>query len=222
MKRFVLLLVLVLAACAPFAAKPGSQNALPTGTAFISSSYPTMQAVAAVPNQVKNGIDIRVDRAWRDGKNINANVCFTLPDASDWSIWSASLKYGDQVLQDYGTTLVSMQKGANGQPGLRCDTLTFIVPPDADLTKTTITIDSIAASPRGDDYCTVFMPKIQQALSERGIGIGLNCANVGGTMTMQITSKPPDMTQEQAEKIVFSDEFYSVKGPWAFTFNLGQ
>jgi hypothetical protein len=39
---------------------------------------------------------------------------------------------------------------------------------------------------------------------------------------MQILSIPPDMTQTQAEEIVYSDEFYSVKGPWSFSFNLAQ
>jgi hypothetical protein len=30
------------------------------------------------------------------------------------------------------------------------------------------------------------------------------------------------MLQEEAEQYVYSDEFFSVKGPWSFTFNLGQ
>ena len=220
MKYFIVILILVLTACAPIVAQPVVGNVLPT--AYIDSSYPTMQVAVAAPNQTTGGIAVRLDRAWRDGKDVNANVCFTLPDASDWSIWSANLNYGSQVLQEYGTTLVSLQEAANGQPGLRCDTLTFVVPPDADLSAATITIDSIAASPRGDDYCTVYMPKIQQTLLERGIGIVLECVDVGGTLSMQITSIPSEMTQEQAEQIVYSDEFYTIKGPWAFSFNLGQ
>ena len=66
------------------------------------------------------------------------------------------------------------------------------------------------------------MPKIQQALTERGLAITLNCADVNGVQTMQITGKSDTMSQEEAEQIVYSDEFYTVKGPWAFTFNLGQ
>ena len=222
MKRFILMLVLVLGACAPKVAQPAAGNALPSATAYIDSSYPTKQVAVAAPNQMTSGIDVRMDRAWRDGKNVNANVCFSLPDSSDWSIWSANLNYGGQVMQEYGTTLVSLKEAANGQPGSRCDTLTFVVPPDANLSAATITIDSIAASPRGDDYCTVYMPKIQQTLLERGIDIKLNCVDVGGTLTMKITSIPSEMTQEQAEKIVYSDEFYAIKGPWTFSFNLGQ
>jgi hypothetical protein len=39
---------------------------------------------------------------------------------------------------------------------------------------------------------------------------------------MQIVSKTDTMSQEDAEKIVYSDEFYTVKGPWTFVFDLGQ
>ncbi len=222
MKRFMLMLVLVLAACAPNSNQPGAGNVSPSATAYIDPSYPTMQVAIAAPNQTSSGIEVRMDRAWRDGKNVNANVCFTLPDVSDWSIWSANLNYAGVVLQEYGTTLTNLQAAASGQPGLRCDTLTFVVPPDADLSAASITIDSIAATPRAEEYCTVYMPKIQQTLLERNIGIVLECVDVGGTLSMQITSRPPDMTQEQAEQIVYSDEFYSVKGPWTFAFNLGQ
>lgn len=145
-----------------------------------------------------------------------------MPDASDWSIWAASLTYGGTVLQEYGTTLLSLQEAANGQPGLRCDTLTFVVAPDADLSNALVTIEAIGAAPRPEDYCDIYMPKIQQAMLERGTGISLDCVDVNGALTMQIVSKPADMSQEQAEQIVFSDEFYTVKGPWSFPFNLAQ
>jgi hypothetical protein len=119
--------------------------------------------------------------------------------------------------------MVSLQQPASGQSGKRCDTLSFLnVPPDADLSNVTVTIDAIAAPPRAEDYCTIYMPKIQEALTQRGIAITLNCTDVNGAQTMQIASKPDSMTQEQAEQIVYSDEFYTVKGPWSFTFNLGQ
>ena len=104
----------------------------------------------------------------------------------------------------------------------RCDTLSFYVPPDAVLTSVVVTIDSIAALPREGDYCNLYMPKIQQVMQERGLAITLECVDVNGIPTMQITSFPPDMTQEQAEQAVYSDEFYTIKGPWTFTFSLGQ
>lgn len=192
-------------------------------TAYIDpASYPTAQVQLSMPVQLASGIEFRMEQASVDGKNVNADVCFTLPDMSDWGVSSASLTYGGILVQEYGTTLVSTKEPSEGVPGQRCDTLTFIVPPDADLSNVTIMIDAIAATPREGDYCSVYMPKIQQAMLSRGIGIALDCADVSGVLTMQILSIPSDMTQAQAEEIVYSNEFYSVKGPWSFSFNLSK
>jgi hypothetical protein len=223
MKRFVLILAVFITACAPSAQQPSVVlPVLATATAYIDPSYPKAQVELAAPNQLASGIEVRMERASVEGKSVNADVCFTLPDTSDWGIASASLNYAGAVLQEYGTTLVSVQEPGNGAAGLRCDTLTFVVPPDADLSNVTIVIDSIATTPRLDEYCSVYMPKIQQAMLERGIGIMLDCVNVNDQLMMQIMNKPPEMTQEQAEAIVYDPEFYSVKGPWTFSFNLAQ
>lgn len=220
MKRLLILACLLLAACTPSVA-PQPIQAGPT--AYIDPSYPTMESAPQTLMQTSSGIQVRADRAWRDGKQVNVDVCFSLLDASDWSIWSASLQYPGASISDFGSTMLSLQEPTEGQSGQRCDTLSFLnVPPDADLSNTVVIVDAIAAQPRAEDYCTIYMPKIQQALSDRGIAITLNCSDINGVQTMQIASKPDTMSQEEAEQIVFSDEFYTVKGPWSFTFNLGQ
>jgi len=224
MKKIVVVLLVLLSACAPAQdSQAVLPQLLPTATAYIDASYPTAGAdLMNAPQQTAAGIDVSMSRAWVEGKNVNADVCYTLPDASDWSIWAASLSYSGVVLQEYGTTLISLQEPVNGQPGLRCDTITFVVPPDADLSSPTIIIDAIAAPPQPGDYCDIYMPKIQQAMLERGTGISLDCVDVNGTLTMQILGKPADMSQEQAEQLVYSDEYYTVRGPWSFPFSLSQ
>ena len=220
MKQYLILVCLFLSACNLSSVPP----AVPAGpTAYIDPSYPTMESAPVNSMQTSSGIEVRADRAWRDGKQVNVDVCFSLLDASDWSIWGASLQFPGGSVLDFGTTLLSIQEPVEGQSGQRCDTLSFLnVPPDADLSNVTVTVDAIAAQPRAEDYCTIYMPKIQQTLTERGIAITLNCADVNGVQTMQIATKPDTMSQEEAEQLVYSDEFYTVKGPWSFTFNLGQ
>lgn len=220
MKKLIFLLVFLLSAC-NLPSVPGGQPALPT--AYIDPSYPTVQAQSAAPVQSASGINVRVDRAWRDGKEVHAEVCYSLPDTFDWSIWSASLQYAGGSVIDFGSTMISLQEAAEGQSGVRCDDLSFFnVPPDADLTNAVISIDAIAAPPRADEYCTIYIYKIQQALSERGIAITLACVDSAGVQVMQIVGKPDTMSQEEAEQIVYSDEFYTIRGPWVFAFNLGQ
>lgn len=220
MKKVLMLLILLASACSPFT----QQGLVPTGpTALIDPSYPTAESAPAAAVQSSSGFNVMANRAWRDGKQVNAEVCFTLPDGSDWSVWGASLQYADVTLFDFSTSLLSIQAPIEGQAGFRCDTLSFQnVPPDADLSSVSISVDSIAAPPRPEEYCTIYMPKIQQTLDERATGILLGCVDSGGVQVMQIISKPDTMSQEEAEQIVYSDEFYTVKGPWSFTFNLGQ
>jgi hypothetical protein len=220
MKQLLILVCLLLSACNLSSVPP----AVPAGpTAYIDLSYPTMESAPVTSMQTSSGIEVRADRAWRDGKQVNVDVCFTLLDASNWSILGANLQYPGGAVLDFSTTMLSIQEPVEGQSGQRCDTLSFLnVPPDADLSNVTVIVDAIASQPQPEDYCTIYMPKIQQTLTERGIAITLNCADVNGVQTMQIASKPDTMSQAEAEQIVFSDEFYTVKGPWSFTFNLGQ
>lgn len=218
MKKLTLILVGILSACVPMVATQPVQP-----TAYIDPSYPTVESAPVTNIQQTSGIQVTASRAWREGKQVNADVCFTLLDASDWSVWTASLQYPGGVATDFSSTLVSIQEPVEGQSGLRCDTLSFVnIPPDADLTTVTISIDAIAAPPRAEDYCAIYMPKIQQSLADRGIAIVLGCVDQAGAQVMQIVSKPDTMSQAEAENLVYSDEFYTVKGPWAFTFNLGQ
>ena len=108
---FLLALFLAVIACAtpvPGQQAP-AQAGVPSATPFIAPSYPTAAAEAISPAQVVSGIDISVERAWQEGKQVYADVCYTLPDDSDWTIWDASLKYADIVLTEYGTTLLSSQ-----------------------------------------------------------------------------------------------------------------
>jgi len=220
MKRLVPVLVFLAILVSACGTKQPPQVVLPTIDAV---SYPTVQASQPVSDQNVGGFDVSLQRAWRDGKTVYADVCFALPDDSNWTIWSADFDYSGQSITDFSASRLSIQNASNGQPGKRCDQISFYVPPDADLSSASLVIESIGAYPTQDEYCSLYMPKIQQALDQRNIAIVLDCkANANGVMTMQIVSKPASMSEVDAEKIVYSDEFYTVKGPWTFAVNLGQ
>ena len=220
---FILAMLVAILSCAPLDLVGDNPGVIsePSATPFIADSYPTAEADLDSPNQVISGVDVRVDRAWLDGKQVYADVCFTMPDSSDWTIWKASMRYADIVVLEYGATLLSLQEpGQDGQPGQRCDRLEFYVPPDAEITTVTVSLEALGAYPREEDYCTIYMPKIQQSLNKRGITIDLACNDVDGKQTMQIVSVPNSMSQDEAEQLVYSDEFFTIKGPWEFTFDL--
>ena len=62
---------------------------------------------------------------------MNADICFTLPDTSDWTVWAAHLEYGGQAVSEFSSTMLSRQDASGDQPGQRCEQLGFYVPPDA-------------------------------------------------------------------------------------------
>ena len=220
---FLFLFSLITTACGSTVSPPAQSAGVARATPAIdTASYPTLQAPQINNSQVVNGYSVNLKRAWRDGKQVNADVCFTLPDTSDWTIWAVHLDYAGQTISQFSSSMLSVQDAANGQPGLRCDELGFYVPPDADLSSASLTIESLGAPPSIGEYCSLYMPKIQQALKERGIAISLDCVDVNGVATMRIVSKPASMSDEDAQKIVYSDEFYTVKGPWTFQVSLGQ
>ncbi len=187
-----------------------------------ATSYPTVQAPQANSSQSVSGFAVSLQRAWRDGKQVYADVCYTLPDSSDWIVWKAQLNYADQRVTQFSTTMLSKQDSANGQAGRRCDELSFYVPPDADLSAASLVVQSLGSQPTSDEYCSLLLPKIQEALSQRGIAITIGCSDVNGAMTMRILSKPASMSDQEADQIVYSDEFFTIKGPWAFPLDLGQ
>lgn len=226
MKKLSLLLLflsMLPLACSSTIPQPIQPAGIPLATPVIdTTSYPTLQAPQVNNSQAVSGFSVNLQRAWRDGKQVYADVCFTLPDTSDWTIWVAHLDFAGQTNDQFSSSMLSKQDAADGQPGLRCDELGFYVAPDADLSSASLTVESLGAAPGIGEYCSLYMPKIQQTLIERGIAITLDCVDVNGTLTMQIVSKPASMSEEDAQKIVYSDEFYTVKGPWTFQVSLGQ
>ena len=222
--------IFALGACAPVAPL---QPVMPTFVSAVEApaegatpapneAYPTSQASESDASRSVSGFSLSLRRAWRDGKQVNAEVCFTLPDSSNWTIWEAHYEYGGTSVSEYSSAYLSRVDGQEGQPSQRCDQLSFYVPPDADLSASSLTVESVGAYPSADEYCSMYLPKIQQTLSERGIGITLDCPTVDGEASPQIVAKPENMSQEEAEQLVFSDEFYTVRGPWSFPVTFAQ
>src|SRR5512144_872035 len=111
MSRFLTVLgligLLALSACGPGAPGPailptflapaeGGAGAAPE----INAAYPTQQAQQLNASQTVGGFAVSVQKAWRDGKQVNADICFTLPDTSDWTVWAAHLEYDGQAVSE--------------------------------------------------------------------------------------------------------------------------
>lgn len=73
MKRCLILVVLFLGGRGPRNAPPTlPPDFLAVPTAYLAPSYPTAQAQAVSADQTSNGVVVRVEKAWQDGKEVVA------------------------------------------------------------------------------------------------------------------------------------------------------
>jgi hypothetical protein len=109
--------------------------------------------------------------------------------------------------------------------GQRCDTVSYSLPADFDISQFTIFVDSIISSPSEGDECSgEVRKKLQEVLDQRGTGIKTKSkveqGDYGGTCGIEIVQKPNGMSDEEAHSIVYSHEIYldlfGIRGPWMF------
>jgi hypothetical protein len=192
-----------------------------------------------------DGVEPTASNFRRAENSLLVDVCFEFPDDGDWTIWSASLRYGKTIIQDFRSDPIVVREperdgmqtvtdfgngGKNswaepatkGDPGGRCDTLSFEMPPDTKPQELELSIDSIAAAPREGELCSqASLDRLQAAVDARAEGILIGCQDNGEQGEgFEVLSTPLEVSQAQAEELalgpdVFLDAF-GVRGPWTY------
>jgi hypothetical protein len=197
-----------------------------------------------------NNIEITVDHFRREKDQVLLDVCFQLPDNSDWLMWNGLLKYGKEVYEwsgggpfeirlppengkqrvftfpEGGGIKDTWEDAVDGQIGRRCETVYFDnIPLAANQTHFTFTIDAIEAAPREGEECTrAYLDKWQTALDARKTGIRIKCIEEEYISGLEIADKPASMSMEDAKTIIHSMDLYldvnGIRGPWIFEFDI--
>ena len=194
-----------------------------------------------------NGVLISATSFRTEGNLVKADVCFELPDDADWIIWEAALQYGSgestafwgepielrfpavdgqqRVISfEAGNKVEHLESAMDGQGGQRCDTLAFEVPSGTDLANLSLVIYEIAALPNEDEECELYENKVQVELDAQNTDIRIVCQYEEWGANVTLISKPPSMSQAEAEAIVFNDPrfeaMFSIEGPWIFVTSL--
>ena len=176
---------------------------------------PTQQPAATSPALARFAVEARNFRQVED--QLWVDVCYLLPDTQDWMIGEAFLQVAGEKMPISGGSLNLYQPaGENGASGRRCDTLTFDIFSGLQAQDALLMINTMQAYPREGQYCDYLMNIVQPTLQARQTGIQLACDEGPGYSNGKVISKPAEMTQQQAEQIAFSSEYYSVSGPWSF------
>jgi hypothetical protein len=201
-------------------------------------------------SQSVNHITISIDNYRREQERILIDVCFDLPDASDWTMWNALLKYGGKAYEwsemvpieirkppaDGKQQVLSFPTGGgvtetwveatDDQKGYRCETIYFDdIPSEPDSNHYIFTIDALEAAPKEGEECTqAYLEKAQSVLDANKTGITVKCVEGEYTSGLGVAEKPTSMSMEEAQSILSSEDFYlalnGIKGPWTFEFEI--
>lgn len=200
--------------------------------------------------QTVNGVEIRFEGVQHKGETVTVNVCFDLPDDSDWLIWDTTLEVNGKatrwstmgptelrkppmdgmqqvwIFNYEGEDQIYYEEADESQSGYRCEAINF--EGFADLspsTPATLIIEALEAPPSEGEFCTeAYLEEVQAALDARQTGITVKCTEeeyIGG---LEILTKPETISLETAEAYLGSPDFYldlhGIRGPWVFTFDL--
>ncbi len=208
-----------------------ASNDLPvktTTTVEESEEEPSPATQTGPVTQHVNGIEVVANNLRRSSHGVEVDMCYPLPDTSDWLLENVTLRYGDTEISDYYGELIEIKEASpQGEAGYRCDRLSFDVPSHADLSEITLTVDSFSAYPREGEYCSApFVGRVQEALAEDGITV--ECLTEEWGETLAIAGKPETLSQATAEEILNAklvpivNESLETKGPWVFSFSLDE
>lgn len=165
-----------------------------------------------------NGMKITLNNIRRDGKWLNADICFPVLDGEDWMLNHISFSNGEIDTRDHSSIVIEpIIPAKDGIPGRRCDTVMFDLGEAVDLSEFTITVHSIYAPPREGGTCDR-AKIVAQKMAEQGIKIA--CVQEDNFDGFQVVEKPASMSEAEAGQLVMDAMWYVIKGPWMFNARL--
>lgn len=195
------------------------QNPAPTISNEVDVTYSYLSPQDGPWIQTQNNIEVTVSNLRQVGSELKADVCFDMPDDSDWMLWYIStVDFGGAKGIGFGGDRISYEEATETQSGYRCDTVHFGVPNGAGFSKITMTL-YIAAPPREGHECDFYQNQAQTKLKADGYDIQISCSYSDSGAVVTIDKKPDGMSQEEAEQLVFGPEAKALSIPWVFTFS---
>ncbi len=221
----IFLISLTLAAC-------GTRTATPTPTvvplpsvtppAQQASAPPTVMPIPSIAPQTSNGLTLRADNFrytdYRPNKKqYLADLCYTLPTATEWMPHDITLHYTQGQIIATGIEILPASS-----PTDRCLALSFHLPVTADLSHIQLVIRALVGAPDAAQVCDSFYPTVQRYLDSQTTGVTVHCeqGELGPLVGPWIY--PNTLTRAEAQQIIETasaqviEADYTHPGPWVF------
>jgi hypothetical protein len=185
-------------------------------TINLASQKKSLPVKAPMENNIQTikGVKVQLVSVQLLSNNLlQADMCFDYPSQEDWLLSNSPdnvfLTVGQVTIPHSGFSEIDIKSDVNGNSAQRCDYLNFPITPGQDLSSFTITINQLVTSMPDVPDCA----KVQRKLDLANKGIQISCnANSG----IDIKSKPSNLSDFDARKIVFESQIDTFQGPWVF------
>ena len=171
---------------------------------------------SSATTQVVNGMSVALSGIKRVDDTVLADLCFQLPSAADWQLFSypddVILATGGQQFTMAAAHLIDWQTSASGVKTHRCDELTFSVPASVDLSAATLTVKRLITTVPESTDCAA----LQSSLSRAATGIVIKCSRSDYGMSIDGVQKPSAISDDVVNRLVVDAGKDTVAGPWVF------
>ena len=176
-----------------------------------SNAYPSIHA---------NGLNMELTRSQPEGINYRLEICYDLPDASDWMLTSPNnpestyIQFDEYQISPIEEGTIRWLYSSEGEVTGRCQYLIF-VRPDPTFREITLVINSIFLYEI--DYSDCEILRLQMA--EKHQFIGFECMEVTGIKNIALVRTPIEYFGDRTLRNTFRDLMTRHhNGPWRFTF----
>lgn len=194
---------------------PNENKATPTLSTIQQSQY-----IPETQSQNSQDIKMTVSNFYVEGNHVFVDVCYDLPGKDIWDINIATLEYGGKSTGNFAVeeTSIDIAKDKPTQ-GIRCLRLDFYdIDANADFSSFTLTIVQLGQiSPAEGHECEEFLARINSNEKVNESGIKVVCEQHPSGTQIKTDYKPDNISDEDANILIYDAMFNLVNGDWVFT-----
>ncbi|MCC6259941.1 MAG: hypothetical protein IT311_03670 [Anaerolineales bacterium] len=181
-----------------------------------ANSDPTKQD--AVQSVSANNITASLISVEASATQVKSEICIDLPNNGDWLPYASIEIKGESFPAD-GVTLQNAKDPNTYKNSYRCYEFSFSVSVPSDTTELKINIEKLQinlSESLTTEMCAEAERKIQATYSDFSFSCEFGNHGIG----FNILEKPQEMTEDQANQLIFEALTERIEGPWEFTYAL--
>lgn len=187
-------------------------------TFWFVNTNPDSTKQNAIQSVSFNDVTVSLVSVAASDSRIESEVCIELPDNGDWLPYAYLEVEGKQTPVET-VALMNAKNADTYKSTYRCYELDFPVGASDDVTEVKVVVEKLQINlPEflTQEMCAEAEKEIHNTYSDFSFSCEIGKQGIGFT----ILGKPQDMTEDQANQLIFEALTETVEGPWELVYNL--